>query len=84
MSTNDAHAPRLAFEVDIQFMRCIVFAATPAKARWIAVRSFWDAGYGCKGQWPNAKAVRVPRLDASSLREREAKAWVPEYAENMR
>ncbi len=74
-------ADRLAFEVTVSGMDCVVFAATPAKARWIAVKSYWDAGYGRgPGTWPNVKAWRRPALDRSPLRNREQKAWVPEYA----
>jgi hypothetical protein len=71
----------LAFEVEINSMTCVVFASTPAKARWIAVKSYWEAGYGRgSGTWPRAKAKRVPHLDKSPLRDREQKAWCPDYA----
>lgn len=56
----------VAFEVEINAMRCIVFAATPAKARWIAVRAYWEAGYGSKGRWPDAVTKRIPLHDKSA------------------
>lgn len=71
---------RLAYEVEINSLSCVVFAETPAKARWIAVKGYWEAGYGRKGLWPRPKASRVPWLDNSPLRDRERKAWCPEYA----
>lgn len=53
----------LAFDVEINSMHGIAFAATKPKARWIAVKSYWDAGYGRKGLWPRPVAVRAPRFD---------------------
>lgn len=35
--------PSVAWEVEINYMSCIVFAATKAKAKWLAVKSYWDA-----------------------------------------
>lgn len=73
--------PKLAWEVAINDMRCVVFAATKPKARWIAVRSYWDTGYGRgSGNWPSCRAWRVHVLDSSPLRHQPAKAWAPEFA----
>jgi hypothetical protein len=70
----------LAWEVDISSMRCIVFAATKAKANWLAVKSFWSAGYGRKGVWPRPAAKRQPVYDKSHLKSNPSQhAWVPEY-----
>lgn len=82
MSDSITKAMKLAFEVTISDMCCIVFSETPAKARWQAVKSYWDAGYGRNGVWPRPAAARVPRLDGSPLRNERQKAWVPEYAES--
>jgi hypothetical protein len=71
---------KLAWTVTVSGMDCVVFATTSAKARWIAVRSYWDAGYGNHGQWPNCRAKRYPILDKSPLRDKPQRAWVPEYA----
>ena len=72
----------LAWEVVIAGdMGCITFAATAAKARWNAVHSYWEAGFGRHRKWPSVRAKRVPSLDNSPLRDKSArKCWVPEYA----
>ena len=44
----------------------IVFAETAPKAKWLAVRSYWDAGYGEKGSWPACGTKREPRFDKHS------------------
>lgn len=70
----------LAWEVEIYDKRCIVFAATKAKARWIAVKGYWDAGYGRgRGDWPRAVAGRAERFDRSALRHKNAQPWTEEY-----
>lgn len=53
----------LAFGVEIYDLRAVVFAATNPKARWLAVKAYWEAGYGSKRVWPRPKAWREPRLD---------------------
>lgn len=72
----------LAFEVEIDAMRCVVFAATRAKAQWLAVKGYRAAGYGTDGSWPRAKASRAPRYDRSPLRERGPKCWAPGHVED--
>lgn len=77
-------SPLLAFEVEIHSLTCVVFAATPAKARWIAVRSYWEAGYGRgSGTWPRPKATRAPAFDNCQLKDRGGRAWVPEYIREL-
>lgn len=73
----------LAFRVVIRDIDCIVFAETNPKARWQAVKGYWESGYGRKGTWPCPKAVRVPRLDSNPLRQKKQKCWVPEYVESV-
>ena len=58
-------------------MTCIVFAATKAKAKWLAVKAYWDA-YGRDG-WPRPTAGRAERYDDSALRFREARAWTEDF-----
>ena len=53
----------LAWRIEIQDMSGICAAASAPKARWIAVRNYWEAGYGRKGLWPRPVAVREPRFD---------------------
>ena len=61
--------PPVAWEVEINGLRCVVFAITQRKAQWIATKHYWNAfGRGRKGEWPRAKAWREPRHDNSALR----------------
>ena len=69
--------PLLAWLVEIHAMTCIVFAATKAKAKWLAVKAYWDA-YGRDG-WPRPTAGRAERYDDSALRFREARAWTEDF-----
>lgn len=71
----------LAWEVEIHDMHCIVFAATKAKAQWIATRSYWEA-YGKNG-WPRARAWRRDCYDKSRLAtEKRQQAWSEDYVQN--
>lgn len=54
----------VAWEVEVNDHRCIVFATTAPKARWIAVKGWREAGYGRKGEWPSVSAGRRPYLDS--------------------
>ncbi len=72
---------KVAWRVTIDDKSCIVFAPTKPKARWIAVRSYREAGYGRPDVWPNAVAAREPMYDGSRLAERESRAWTEEYAQ---
>jgi hypothetical protein len=72
--------PVVAWEVEIYSMRCIVFATTAPKARWVAVRSYWEAGYGQKGMWPRPHAARCSAFDKSYLAQEDAtKAYTWDY-----
>ena len=64
-----------AWEVEIHHMSCIVFAATKPKARWIAVRSYWDA-FGRTPNWPTCSVARRPHLDGKGEPKR---AYAPIY-----
>lgn len=84
MSDPSASMHLLAWEVEINYMTCVVFAPTAAKARWIAVRGYWNAGYGRgPGTWPNPKERRAPHLDHCSLADQGPKCWMPEHAQAM-
>ena len=69
----------LAWHVEIDSSSCVVFAATKAKAQWIATKSYWNAGYGRHKVWPRAKAFRAERHDQSVLRFMQPRAWIEEY-----
>jgi len=73
-TTPEQCAPLVAWEVNIDSMRCFVFAATKPKAQWIATKEYWDAGYGI-GRWPRASARRSPRHDESPRKMDGPKAW---------
>jgi hypothetical protein len=65
-----------AWEVEINYLTCIVFAATKPKAKWLAVKSYWDA-YSYSGSWPHTSVARRPQYDCFPYR--EPKAYSPEY-----
>ena len=71
---------RVAFSVEIHNMTAIVFAETKAKAKWIAVRGYWNA-FGKNG-WPRLTAWREPRFDKNPLREGERVPWTRDHVEN--
>lgn len=59
-------APTPAWIVTINSDKdCVAFAPTRDKAKWKAVRAYWDA-YGKNG-WPTVTARREPRFDRSHL-----------------
>lgn len=76
----------VAWEVEVDTYTSIVFATTAPKARWIAVRGYWEAGYGRgPGNWPpGVSAWRCERHDKSPLRDRGPKCWTPSYVEELR
>lgn len=69
----------LAFEVEIQGMRVVVFAWTAAKARWLAVKDYRAAGYGTRGDWPRPESHRLPEYDDHSLKLQGPHCWAPSY-----
>jgi len=69
----------LAWEVEIRGLRCIAFAATKAKAQWIATKGYWDAYGRRKGEWPRADAKRAPRHDNARLKHDGPKTYSEEY-----
>ncbi len=69
-------APLLAWEVEIHSMSCVVFAATKAKARWTAVKSYWEA-FGRGQGWPHCSVARRPLMD--SFKGEVGRAYTPEY-----
>ena len=71
--------PLLAYRVEIEGSHCICFAASAAKARWIAVKSYWEAGYGRKGVWPRPTAARCPIYDNHSLKKQPNRAYSEDY-----
>ena len=71
---------RVAYFVEIHGYECIVFAETAAKARWIGVRSFWDA-FGKNG-WPRPTSQRAPRYDRSPLAAGERIPFTLDYVED--
>ena len=82
-ATTDATELLLAWEVEINDMRCICFAATKPKAQWLAVKSYWSAFGRRFGEWPRAKAWRAERYDKSRLAtETRQQAWSEDYVAN--
>ncbi len=75
---NLTNIQKVAWRVRLNDMSCIVFASTAPKARWIAVRSYWDA-YGRRQSWPSINAVRAPIYDKRPEAEMATKAYSEEY-----
>ena len=75
-NTVTSAAPVVAWEVEIHYMTCIVFAATKAKAKWAAVKAYWDA-YGRNGTWPHCNIARRPLHDR--FPGEPGRAYSPEY-----
>lgn len=40
-----------------------IMATTAAKARMVAVRAYWEAGYGKRGKWPASVVARPEASD---------------------
>lgn len=70
----------VAWEIEINYMSCVVFAATKAKAKWLAVKSYWEA-YGDRRSWPHTNVARRPQYDRFPYR--EPKAYSPEYVRSL-
>ena len=73
---------RIAFGVEIHNMTAIVFAETAAKARWIAVKHYWDA-YGKDGYWPCPVSWRIPKYDNNPLKDQGRKCWTEDHVRYM-
>lgn len=54
-----------AWKVTVNGVDCIVFASGPGKAKWMAVKSWRDSGYGKRGEWPLLSIARAPEFDRS-------------------
>ncbi len=70
--------PKVAWKVEVNGYSCIVFATTKPKARWIAVRSYWEA-YSRNQGWPSVSAWRVPRYDDSARKSDPPRAFCEEF-----
>lgn len=70
-----------AWEVEVNGLVCITFAATEAKAKWNAVSGYREAYDSRRGVWPSVKAVRRPHLDKSFAFDpsRPRRCFSPEY-----
>lgn len=69
---------RVAWLVEVNDCRCVVFSPTRARAKWIAVQAYWDA-YGRRG-WPQVKTARAERYDSSQLRDDvKPGPWIEEF-----
>lgn len=68
----------VAWRVELPPGSCIVFAPTKAKARYQAVKAYWDA-YGRAQAWPNCNVTRAAVYDRCEMRNRHPKAWSEDY-----
>lgn len=70
----------IAWGAEVNGLSAIVFASTRPKARWRAVKSYWEAYDRRKGEWPSIKVWRRPEFDRSELRLRDdQRAWSESY-----
>jgi len=70
---------RVAYAVELDGVKCICFGVTKAAAKWQAVRSWREAGFGQRGEWPRTlKAARSPEYDSFNWAHRRC-AWVEDY-----
>jgi len=74
-----AETETVAWFVEVDSMTCIVFATTVAKAKWVAVNGYRNAGYGRRGTWPPVSVGRASRFDSSPLRFKEPRPWTEDY-----
>ena len=68
----------VAFKVDIDGTPCIVFDLTAAKAKWVAVKAYREAGYSRRGVWPQMSIKRAPEYDAAASWSNFGRALTPE------
>ena len=74
----------LGWHVEINSMSCIVFAESKPKARWIAVKSYWEAGFGRRRAWPRPTVWRAEQYDNSPLRDHFQRAWSEEHVKGKK
>lgn len=68
----------VAWRVELPPGSCIAFAPTKAKARYQAVKAYWEV-YGRDKAWPNCIVTRACVYDRCELRNRPPKAWSEAY-----
>jgi hypothetical protein len=66
-----------AWMVEIGGRKAITFASTRSRGKWIAVRSYWEAGY--RREWPKLKVRRAREFDGCLERDLDSRAWNPDY-----
>ena len=68
-----------AWIVTIDNIDAVVFAPTRGKASWIAVRSYREAGYGTRNEWPSVRVARAKRYDVSRCQNNPDRCWDEHY-----
>jgi hypothetical protein len=69
----------VAWSVEVSSIPCVVFASSWPKAKWIAVKSYREAGYGVKGSWPSCRGGRTKEYDGSTLKKDGPRAYSEGY-----
>lgn len=67
----------VAWRVEINYYDGVVFAETKAKAKWKAVKHYWEA-FGRTQYWPTCFINREPRFDGF-YRKNEDNVWNENY-----
>lgn len=67
---NDDQRPKVCWQVTLEDHVCYAYAPTRSAAKWVAVSSWREAGYGSDGRWPSPlTAKRFPSRDRHVLSE---------------
>lgn len=66
-----------AYRVTLDGEESIVFTSTAARAKWICVRSYWEAGF--PRYWPKVTVKRDPLYDNSPQSAEAGECWNPKY-----
>lgn len=73
----------VAWEVEINYLSCVVFATTKSKAKWLAVKSYW-AAFTRARSWPHTSIARRPEYDKFPFKDNPyAVSFSPEYVRSL-
>lgn len=62
-----SYAKPVAWRVELNGWTGICFAVSASKAKWTAVKSYWEAFGRRKGEWPRPTAARAKAHDESAM-----------------
>lgn len=74
--------PLVAWELEVNGHSCVVYAASAAKAKWRAVKSYWEA-YDRRDGWPPISIARAPFYDRAFKYLDGAGPHTPEHVRSL-